>query len=124
MSTTEDYALLMLWQWSPLQEVAEKGGQRGVGHSPDEMTDRFSLKYCSSPEGARLPQRSSSRESNSNASGHAAPLPMTTLCKPVGRKLIGVWCKLWPTSQSILPHLQYCIVPEDQLHAWQSEPQG
>ncbi|CAL8463714.1 g3248 [Coccomyxa elongata] len=53
----------------PMKEVAEKGGQRGVGHSPDEVSDRFSLKYCSSPEGARLPQRSSSRESNSNASG-------------------------------------------------------
>lgn len=52
-----------------------------MGHSPDEVSDRFSLKYCSSPEGARLPQRSSSRESNSNASGHSMPFPMTACCK-------------------------------------------
>ncbi len=76
-------ALLMRRLWSMfMQEVAEKGGQRGVGHSPDEVSDRFSLKYCSSPEGARLPQRSSSRESNSNASGDATALPVTACCKP------------------------------------------
>ena len=61
-----------------LGQVAEQGaGKQAGGHSPEELSDRLSLKHSSSPEGGRLPQRSSSRESNSHASGQPAPLKET-----------------------------------------------